>query len=68
MLISSGRRLCSTGTANSHSDLQQKDLSNRNTNGTAASIPAGVRSDLVMEKALFPGLRYPLPYPKAPSQ
>lgn len=69
MLISSGRRLRSTGTANSHGNLQQKDLPNRNTNETADLIPAGVRSNLVMEKTLFPGLHYPtFPYPKAPSQ
>lgn len=67
MFNSSGRRLCSTGTANSQGNLQQKDLSDGNTNQTPDWIPASVGSDLVTEKVLFPCLPYPtFPCPKAP--
>lgn len=56
MCISSGRRMCSTGTANSQANLQQKDLSNGNTKETPDLIPADVGLDSEMEKVLFPCL------------
>lgn len=44
MFNSSGRRLCSTGTAKSQGNLQQKDLSNGNTNQTPDdSSECGIR-------------------------